>query len=93
MLTRKTTDSDLLSSKRQFLVVVNNLDVSSDYLKKLIKDLMGECSKKLKQADTDKEKLESCFIDLGACAQVFKELLQVLFICLWGKISSLRLVL
>ena len=74
-------------------MVVNNLDVSSDYLKKLIKDLMGECSKKLKQADTDKEKLESCFIDLGACAQVFKELLQVLFICLWGKISSLRLVL
>ena len=76
MLTRKTTDSDLLSSKKPFLVVVNNLDISGDYLKKLIKDLMGECTKKLKQEESDKEKLESCFIDFGACAQVFKEILQ-----------------
>ncbi|XP_066927345.1 conserved oligomeric Golgi complex subunit 4-like [Clytia hemisphaerica] len=65
---------DLISSKKEFLMILNNIDTSSEYLKKLIDEIVLHCKQQWK--DKESEKLESCIVDLGACGHGFKEILQ-----------------
>jgi len=76
MFQAKSNLTDILESKKDFLIVLNNIDVSCDYLKKLIKDNVDACQKILSQDDTGKDKLESCLIEFGASSQKLKEILQ-----------------
>jgi hypothetical protein len=56
MLQGKSASSQ--AQKKQFLVMLNNIDVSGEYLKKLAEDLQVECVKVTASNDSSKEKIE-----------------------------------
>ncbi|XP_068722014.1 conserved oligomeric Golgi complex subunit 4-like isoform X2 [Montipora capricornis] len=64
------------AAKKAFLVTLNNLEVSSDNIQKLKKDLEVECERKLAFTEPSKLKLESCLADLMNTSNIFKDLLQ-----------------
>ncbi|XP_065675954.1 conserved oligomeric Golgi complex subunit 4 isoform X2 [Hydra vulgaris] len=88
----QTNTTDLLTSKRDFLVVLNNIDTSCEYLAKLVADITEESVQKINQSE--QLKLQSCLNDLATCSQEFKNILQtgILQLCtnaLLPKIYSL----
>ncbi|XP_057291059.1 conserved oligomeric Golgi complex subunit 4-like [Hydractinia symbiolongicarpus] len=72
----QTNISELLEAKKNFLIVLNNIDTSGEYLQKLVDDIKIECNRTFKTDGSEREKLESCLLDLGACGHSFKEILQ-----------------
>ncbi|XP_031553701.1 conserved oligomeric Golgi complex subunit 4-like [Actinia tenebrosa] len=69
-----TAESD--AARKVFLVTLNNLEVSSENIQKLKKDLEIECERNPNLGDAAKLKLESCLSDLFSTSEIFKELLQ-----------------
>ncbi|XP_074617443.1 conserved oligomeric Golgi complex subunit 4-like isoform X1 [Acropora palmata] len=63
-------------ARKAFLVTLNNLEVSSDNIVKLKKDLEVECERILAFTEPSKLKLESCLADLMNTSNIFKGLLQ-----------------
>lgn len=64
------------AARKAFLVTLNNLEVSSDNIMKLKKDLEVECERILAFTEPSKLKLESCLADLMNTSNIFKGLLQ-----------------
>lgn len=64
------------AARKAFLVTLNNLEVSSDNILKLKKDLEVECERSLAFTEPSKLKLESCLADLMNTSNIFKGLLQ-----------------
>lgn len=64
------------AARKAFLVTLNNLEVSSDNILKLKKDLEVECERILAFTEPSKLKLESCLADLMNTSNIFKGLLQ-----------------
>ncbi|KAM7432750.1 Golgi transport complex subunit 4 [Porites harrisoni] len=64
------------AARKAFLVTLNNLEVSSDNIQKLKKDLEIECDRNLALGEPAKLKLESCLADLMNTSNIFKDLLQ-----------------
>ncbi|CAH3192246.1 unnamed protein product [Porites evermanni] len=64
------------AARKAFLVTLNNLEVSSDNIQKLKKDLEIECDRNLALGEPAKLKLESCLADFMNTSNIFKDLLQ-----------------
>ncbi|XP_032219195.1 conserved oligomeric Golgi complex subunit 4 isoform X2 [Nematostella vectensis] len=64
------------AGRKAFLVILNNLEVSSENIQKLKKYLEAECERNPNLGDAAKMKLESCLSDLVSTANIFKDLLQ-----------------
>jgi len=59
-------------------MVLNNLEVSSEYIIKLKAELEAECH--IFTENTQREKIKSCLHDLTETSKNYKQLLQVLFL-------------
>nr|XP_058972612.1 conserved oligomeric Golgi complex subunit 4-like isoform X2 [Pocillopora verrucosa] len=71
-----STTAENAAARKAFLVTLNNLEVSSNNIQKLKKDLEIECDRNLAFGDAAKLKLESCLSDLMNTSNIFKDLLQ-----------------
>eukprot|EP00794_Sanderia_malayensis_P019155 gene19155-21075_t len=70
-------NQDTATLRRNFLVALNNIEVSTDNLQKLKNIIKFECDKLFsKIGNTGKEKVESCLSDMTSCTQALKDLLQ-----------------
>ena len=67
-------------------MVLNNLEVSSEYIIKLKAELEAECH--IFTENTQREKIKSCLHDLTETSKNYKQLLQVLFFFFGSLISN-----
>lgn len=70
---------DTSKLKKNFLVALNNIEVSIENLQKLRSTIKNECNKLFDQIGVTKakEKVESCLSDMTSCTQNLKDLLEM----------------